>query len=305
MNKYLKILIIILLVILVPIVLFYGSFALTLIYYDQAYYYSEGTNLGSSEYYDRVVAKAGESGYKTEIYYVNAKENEIPNLRPGAIEGLDPRLGSDYLVNSLDIYYSNSSWISISFINNQKSSVSFHNDGLTAENRSEELQNREWIAQKLKIVFGLNENEIAAYLPAEDRERDDIYFNEVTVNKTPDFAAIRKHLLEEATNSTFDAQTSGEGWCQETFYNDSQKIGRIDYIVPNTEISHREGWHIYTVKIDRLGGLSLKVSLGPGSSGNTIPEDEYRAVFKRMFSDLDLPPEKVDELKFEYTGGAW
>jgi len=49
----------------------------------------------------------------------------------------------------------------------------------------------------------------------------------------------------------------------------------------------------------------FRVSLGPGSSGKTIPEEKYRAVFKRMFADLGLPPEKLDELKFKYTGGDY
>lgn len=305
MNKYLKILIILLLVVLVPIVLFYGSFMFMLIYYDQAGYYSEGTNLGSPEYYDRVVANAQETGYKTEVYYANAKEKEIYGLRPGTIEGLDPRLGSDYLMNSLSIYYSNSSWISISFLSGQESSISFYSEDSLAKYRPEDLPEREWIVQKFKIIFGMNEEEVEAYLPEENWEVNDIFFDQVTVTEPLDFAATHKYLVEEATNSIFDAQTSGEGSCTETFYNESQKIGDIYYIVPNTEISHRGGWNVYTVKIDRLGGLYLKVSLGPGSSGKTIPEDEYRAVFKRMFADLGLPPEKVDEFGFEYSGGNW
>ena len=305
MNKYLKILIILLLVVMVPILLFYGSFVFMIIYNDQAHYYSEGTNLGSSEYYDRTVANAGESGYKTEVYYVNSKEKEFQNLRPGAIEGLDPRLGSDYLVNSLNIYYSNSSWISISFLNNNKSSVSFQTENPLSEYKSEDLPEREWIAQKFKLVFDLTEDEILVYLPAESSKSKDGYFDQVTVNEAPDFAATREYFVGEATNFTFDTQAaSGEGWCSETFYNESQKIGHINYIVPNVEISHREGGRIYTVKIDRLGGMYLKVSLGPNSTGKTIPEDKYRAVFKKMFADLGLPPEKLDELKFKYTRGS-
>lgn len=305
MNKYFKILLILLLAVLVPIALFYGSFMFVLIYSDQAHYCSEGTNLGSPEYYDKVVSNAGEVGYKTEIHYGNAKEKEILGLRPGAIEGPDSRLGSDYLVNSLAIYYSNSSCISISFLNDQESSVSFYSDDSLAKFRPEELPEREWMVQIFKIIFGMSEEEVGAYLPAEDWEVNDVFFDQVIVTETPDFAAIHKYLVEEATDSTFDAQTSGGGWCTETFYNESQKTGSIHYIVPNTEISHREGWSIYTVKIDRLGGLYLKVSLGPASSGKTIPEDEYRAVFKRMFTDLGLPPEKVDEFEFEYSGGNW
>jgi len=311
MNEYLKILIILLLIVMVPILLLYGSLLFIVFYHDHTHY-SEGTNLGSSEYYDRAVAKAGESGYMTEIYYVTSKEKDIHSgfpgaLRPGAIEGLDPRLGSDYLVESLNIYYSNSSWISISFLNSNESSVSFQTENARTEYKLEDLPEREWIAQKFKILFDLNEDEILVYLPPESCESIDGYFDPVTVNKTPDFAATREYLLREATNSTFDAQgASGEGYCSETFYNESQKIGRINYIVPNAEISHREGACIYTIKIDRLGGMYLMIYLSPSTTEKTIPEDKYKAVFKKMFADLGLPPEKLDELKFIYTrGGGW
>jgi hypothetical protein len=311
MNKYLKILIILLLIVMVPILVLYGSLLFIVFYHDHTHY-SEGTNLGSSEYYDRAVAKAGESGYMTEVYYVTSKEKDIHNsfpgaLRPGAIEGLDPRLGSNYLVKSLNIYYSNSSWISISFLNSNESSVSFQTENARTEYKLEDLPEREWIAQKLKILFDLNEDEILVYLPAEICESHDGYFDQVTVNKTPDFAATHENFVGEATNSTFDAQgASGEGYCSETFYNESQKIGRINYIVPNAEISHREGACIYTIKIDRLGGMYLMIYLSPSTTEKTIPEDKYKAVFKKMFADLGLPPEKLDELKFIYTrGGGW
>lgn len=199
---------------MVPILLFYGSVAFIILSQDQAHYDSEGTNLGSSEYYDRAVANAGETGYKTEVYYGNCKEKEIHNHLPCAIEGLDPRLGSDYLVKSLDIYYSNSSWISISFLNSNESSVSFQTENPLSEYRSEDLPEREWIAQKFKIVFDLNEDEILVYLPAKSWKSNDGYFDPVTVNKTPDFAATREYFVGEATDSTFDAQrASGESWC--------------------------------------------------------------------------------------------
>ncbi|MFZ2498162.1 hypothetical protein [Methanosarcina sp.] len=46
-------------------------------------------------------------------------------------------------------------------------------------------------------------------------------------------------------------------------------------------------------------------SLGPNSSGKTIPEKEYRTLFKKMFTDLGPPSEKVDTLEFNYIGGFW
>lgn len=286
-------------VLLIPFLLFSG-FIFMLTYYDQAFYYSNGVNLGSPKYYTHAVSSAKGAGYD---YSVN---NGPGGVNPGLIEGLDPRLGSDFRVNSMDLYYSNSSWFSISFLNNGDSTFSFWNEDPLAKYRPEDLPKREWVVNKFKIIYGMNEKEIEAYLPAENWGVNDIFFEQVTITRHPDIAAIRRHLLEGSTSSTFDAENSaGEGGSTETFYNGSEKIGSISYFVQAAEISFKEGSSTYTVHIDRLGGVRLYISLRSDSSGNKIPEKEYRAVFKRIFIDLGLPPEKVDEVEFEYGEGFW
>lgn len=284
---------------LVPFLLF-GGFIFMLTYYGPAFYHSNGVNLGSPEYYTHAVSIAKGSGYDYSI-------NDGPGgVQPGLIEGLDPRPGSDFWVNSMYLYYSNSSWFSISFSNNGDSTFSFRGEDPLAQYRPEDLPEREWVVNKFKIMYGMNEKEIEASLPAENWEVNDIFFEQVTVTRYPDIAAVRRHLLEESTSSTFDAENSaGEGGSTETFYNGSKKIGSISYFVPAAEISFKEGLSTYTVHIDRLGGVRLYISLGSISSKKTIPEKEYRAVFKRIFTDLELPPEKVDEFEFEYGEGFW
>ncbi len=43
-----------------------------------------------------------------------------------------------------------------------------------------------------------------------------------------------------------------------------------------------------------------------GSSGEKIPEEEYRAVFREMFENMGLPREAVDRFEFSYsTSLAW
>lgn len=299
MIKNRKRLLILISVVLVPLVLFCG-FIYMLTYYDHAFYYSNGVNLGSPEYYTHAVSSAKGAGYAYTF-------NDGPGgVRPGIIEGLDPRLGSDYRVNSMALYYSNSSWFSVSFSDNGDSTFSFWSEDSLAKYRPEDLPRREWVVKKFKIMFGMDDTEIEAYLPTEDWEVNDIFFEQVTVARYPDIAAIRRHLLEESTSSTFDAENSaGEGGSTETFYNGSKKVGSISYFVPAAEISFREGSNTYTVHIDRLGGVRLYISFRSNSSGKIIPEDEYRAVFKKMFADLGLPPEKVNEIEFEYGEGFW
>lgn len=270
------------------------------IYYDHAFYHSNGANLGSPEYYTHAISSAKEARYD---YNVNAGPGGV---QPGVIEGLDQRLGSDYRINSMDLYYSNSSRFSISFSNNGDSTFSFLDEDPLAQYKPENLPEREWVVNKFKIMFGMDESEIEFYLPAENWTVNDIFFEPVTITRSPDISAICRHLLEESTSSTFDSENSaGEGGSTETFYKGSEKIGFIRYFVPAAEISFKEDFSTYTVHIDRLGGVRLYISLRSNGSEMTIPEKEYRAVFKRIFTGLGLPPEKVDEFEFEYGEGFW
>ncbi len=142
---------------LTPLILF-GGFIFMLTCYDQAFYYSNGVNLGSSEYYTRAISTAKGAGYDYSI-------NDGPGgVQLGVIEGLDPRLGSDYRVNSMYLYYSNSSWFSISFSNNGDSTFSFWNEDSLAKYRPEDLPEREWVVKKLKIMYAMNEKEAEGFL---------------------------------------------------------------------------------------------------------------------------------------------
>lgn len=72
-------------------------------------------------------------------------------------------------------------------------------------------------------------------------------------------------------------------------------------LVEPSHVSTRDE-HTYTIKLDRLGGVSLTIELPPQEE---IPEDEYRRVFREMFSDISLSPEVIDEVTFEYTPIVW
>ena len=48
--------------------------------------------------------------------------------------------------------------------------------------------------------------------------------------------------------------------------------------------------------------MVTEIKLSPNEK---IPEEEYRGIFKEMFVNLGLPPEKVDEFKFEYNPSVW
>ena len=54
----------------------------------------------------------------------------------------------------------------------------------------------------------------------------------------------------------------------------------------------------YIVELDASGKVRLEIIMHPGSSGETIPEQEYQAVFREIFEELGLSPEAVDSFEF-------
>lgn len=65
--------------------------------------------------------------------------------------------------------------------------------------------------------------------------------------------------------------------------------------VSNVKINFLDKEHDYILDINQMGDVCPKIELG---AGEEIPEEEYRGIFKKMFVNLGLPPEKVDEFKF-------
>jgi ABC-type siderophore export system fused ATPase/permease subunit len=65
--------------------------------------------------------------------------------------------------------------------------------------------------------------------------------------------------------------------------------------VSNVKIIFPDKEREYIIDINRLGDVCPRIEL---SAGQEIPEEEYRGIFNKMFVNLGLPPEKVDEFKF-------
>ena len=122
-----------------------------------------------------------------------------------------------------------------------------------------------------------------------------------TITKAQNFSASYSNLKTTSTSSNVSI-TSGEGEFTETFYNMDKKIGTLELIVPNVRIIFQDKGHEYTIKIDRLGGVAPEIRL---AAREEIPKEEYRHIFKEMFVNLGLPPEKVDEFEFNYVPSVW
>jgi hypothetical protein len=81
-----------------------------------------------------------------------------------------------------------------------------------------------------------------------------------------------------------------------------KKIGTLDLSIPNVRIIFQDKEREYTIKIDRLGGVAPEIKL---AAREEIPKEEYRSIFREMFVNLGLPPDKVDEFEFNYVPSVW
>ena len=123
----------------------------------------------------------------------------------------------------------------------------------------------------------------------------------ISTNKSVDFPAVYACLNQSSTENVVNSGM----WNDEEFYRDGKKIGYIAYVVPEISVSADHNLNRYTLHVSSSGYVSADISMHRSGAGKEIPEEEYRAVFKKMFENLGLPVEKVDELTFEYSPGVW
>lgn len=289
----------------------YASFALILIFSDHAYYFTSGNNLGKIDY-DMVISNAEKAGYKVDgPYYVNIKPREARGLHSPDVKELDERLGEDYKVLLVEFYYAEDSFFEANLPRDYggETRISFFNESRPdphfAPFELKHLPSDAWIIEKFRLMFDLDEQKARHYLT---QLKDSINEQETAIptiemKERPNLLAVYGNFKEMSSSNSTLLLPVGEGWTEETFYSrHGTKIGTLVYIVPNVRIIHRDGGRKYTIKIDQLGGVNLEIELDVGEE---IPEEEYRAVFRKMFLDLGLPPEMLDAYEFEYTPGLW
>ncbi len=82
-------------------------------------------------------------------------------------------------------------------------------------------------------------------------------------------------------------------------------MGSVRYFVPEARVvTYDKGNRYrnrYIVELDSSGKVRLEIIMHVGSSGESIPEEEYRAFFREMFEEMGLSPEAVDSFEFFHS----
>lgn len=270
---------------------------------DHAAYSTAGDTIPDADY-EAVQRRAREAGYAVDgPYYVNARR-ELG--RPLDVPALTEAFGDDARVVLTQFRHSATRFFEADYtVRGSGVRLAFFDDALDFEQPFEptNLPPDDWLRAQFAVLFDLNESDAEALLvdvkaaAAGTNE----HFLTHTVNRDPALAAVHGAFSEAATATTV-SPTYGDGWANVEFRDGDGVLGQFSIVVPSVRISTTDAGHDYRIKLDRLGGLNLVVVL---DAGDTIPESEYRGVFREMFETLGLPADRVDEYAFEYTPSNW
>ncbi len=266
---------------------------------DHATYWTESRNIDIE--YDAIQTAAVDGGYDVvEPFYVNSVE--AGGIAP-ELPALADTFGPDYRVYGLDLYYTESVFLEV-WLTSDQPRVSLFDERRQVFDTFpvDSLPPEEWLQDRLSRVFDVSPSMTTGIIAAlRDQVTTGTEIPHVAVEEPLTFEAFYGWLQSERTRTT-GSTTGGDGWYTETSYQTDTRLASIAFIVQSMAIRQHDGQRRYELKLDRLGGFSLSIRLPPGE---TIPESEYRGVFRELLRTVGLPPAIVDELTFEYESSIW
>jgi hypothetical protein len=320
MNKQKAILILLLLIPLLLVLFFFGPFLL-FSFIDSSWYYSEEVDIGSLDY-SSALTKAENAGYEVEGSW--PWPGNFSGFESGDVPELRERFGGAALVENIRLNYNENSELMI-FIceeeaeEGQKSETeartgtcvalsNFSHSDPESPLQLSEFPDDFWMLEKIRLLFGIDEKASEKYLEAlKKASQNRTWDAEISVNESPDFPAVYAYLKENSDDSTYGSTVSvytypmaGLG-PDEVFLKDGRRLGSVSYFVPEAKVVTYDKGNRYIVELDASGKVRLEIVMPPGSSGETIPEDEYREVFRGMFEEMGLSPAAVNSFEFFHS----
>lgn len=314
MNKQKAILILLLLIPLLFVLYFFGPFLIYALF-DSSWYYSEEVDIGSFDY-SYVLTNAEKAGYEVEGSW--PWPGNFSGFEPGDVPDVRKNFGSAALVQNIRLNYNE----------NSELMVFVCEDGTEAGTRTciaisnfshydpesplqlSEFPDDSWMLEKFEVLFGPDEKAPEKYLEALKKAAQNQNWDaEIQVNESPDFPTVYAYLTESSDGSD-SSYNSGLGFygylrigsdMKEVFLKDENQMGSVRYFIPEARVVTYDKGNRHIVELDSSGRVRLEIIMHVGSSGESIPEEKYRAVFREMFEEMGLSPEVVDSLEFFHS----
>ncbi|AKB31965.1 hypothetical protein MSSIH_1275 [Methanosarcina siciliae HI350] len=305
MKKQKAILILLLFLPLLFVLYLFGPFIL-MSFIDSSWYYSEDVDIGSLDY-SSVLTKAENAGYEVEGSW--PWPGNFSGFEPGDVSEVRENFGSAALVQNIRLNSENSELMVFVCENGSESGgqtcVAVSN--LSHADPESPLQLSEfpedsWMLEKLGLLFGPDENAPEKYLAAlKKAAQNQTWDAEIQMNESPNFPAVYAYLLENSDEPSYESGFGLNAYPTEVFLKDRKRLGSVKYSIPKAKVTTYDEGNRYIVELDSSGKVKLEIVMPVGSSGESIPEEEYRAVFREMFEELGFSPEAADRFEFFHS----
>ncbi|AKB18351.1 MULTISPECIES: hypothetical protein [unclassified Methanosarcina] len=314
MNKQ-KAIMILLLVIPVLLVFYFFSPFLLMGFVDSSWYYSEEVDIGPFDY-SSVLTKAENAGYEVEGSW--PWPGNFSGFEPGDVPEVRERFGGAALVENIRLNYDENSELMVFIceeipkngLEEGQKAVTETCVALSNLNHTDpdsplqlsEFPQDVWMLEKFGLLFGLDEKASEKYLEAlKKAAQNQTWDAKIQVNESPDFPAVYANLIENRDDSSYESSLGINAYPTEVFLKDGKRLGSVKYFVPKAKVVTYDNENKYIVELDAQGKVRLEILMPPGSSGDEIPEEEYRKVFREIFKGLGLSPEVVDSFEFFHS----
>ncbi|AKB36266.1 hypothetical protein MSSAC_1676 [Methanosarcina siciliae C2J] len=305
MKKQKGIMILLLLLPLLFVLYLFGPFIL-MPFIDSSWYYSEDVDIGSFDY-SSVLTKAENVGYEVEGSW--PWPGNFSGFEPGDVPEVRESFGSAALVENIRLNSENSELMIFVCENGPEAggqtcvavSNLSHADP-EAPLQLSEFPEDSWMLEKFGLLFDPDENDSEKYLEAlKKAAQNQTWDAEIQVNESPNFPAVYAYLLENSNESGYGSGLGLNAYPTEVFLKEGRQLGSVKYSIPEAKVTTYDNGNRYTVELDSSGKVQLEIVMPVGSSGESIPEEEYRTVFREMFEEMGLSSEAVDRFEFFHS----
>ncbi|MCQ1536614.1 hypothetical protein FTO70_13235 [Methanosarcina sp. KYL-1] len=308
MNKQKAILILLLLIPLLLVLCIFGPFLL-MGFIDSSWYYSEEVDIGPLDY-SSALTNAEKAGYEVEGSW--PWPGNFSGFEAGDVPEVRESFGSAALVENIRLNYDKNSELMVIACENESEAETRTGTCVVISNFSHsdpespiqlsEFPDDSWMLEKFGLLFGQDENASEKYLEElKKASQNQTWDAEISVNESPDFPAVYAYLMENSDEFGYETSLGINAYPTEVFLKDGKRLGSVKYLVPEAKVVAYDNENRYIVELDASGKVRLEIVMPPGSSGDTIPEDEYRAVFREIFGEMGLDPEVVDSFEFFHS----
>ena len=274
---------------------------------DSSWYYSGEVDIGPLDY-SSVLMKAEKAGYEVEGSW--PWPGNFSGFEPGDVPEIRESFGSAALVQNIRLNYNENSELMVFICEDGPKAgtgtcvalSNFSHSDPESPLQLSEFPDDSWMLDKFGLIFGLDEKASEKYLEALKKVAlNQTWDAKIQVNQSPDFPVVYAYLMENSDNSSYESGLGFNANPTEVFLEGGKRLGSVKYFVPEARVMTYDKENRYIIELNSSGKFRLEIIMPAGSSGETIPEEEYRAVFREMFEELGLSPEAVNSFEFFHS----